>query len=434
MSLRGQPPSRSAPLPAASRYGQWGWATLAIVVVVAIMLVAMTAVWAGHDRTGASFVTAGGAPPSGALSAAPRSTPSTPSASPTTLDSCVAANLAAMSLEAQVGQLLMVGTKVASPADLADTVRKYHLGGVFLAGRSSASAATLHQGVAALQAAAKASGGIPLQVGVDQEGGEVQTLKGTDFPAVPTAVDQGKMDPATLAARTTDMARRLLPAGITIDLAPVADTVPPSFAGTNPPIDGYEREYGSTPAAVSADISTVVKSMQSTGLLTTIKHFPGLGRVHANTDTSANAVDSLTTVDDPFLDPFAAGIKAGTAAVMVSLATYTKMDPNSVAAFSQPIVTGLLRQKLGFTGLVISDDMGAAVAVSNVSVGNRAVRFIQAGGDMVLTVQPTDAAPMTAALLAQAQSSPAFKAQVTASAGRVLRSKYRAGLMTCGGH
>jgi beta-N-acetylhexosaminidase len=404
-----------------------------VVVVVAVTLVVMTVVRSGRGQAQAGFV-AGGPPPSGSPTVAPPVTPSGPPAAPGSLDACVAAALASMSLDAQVGQLLMVGTKVASPADLADTVRRYHLGGVFLAGRSSASASTLHQGVAALQAAARASGGIPLQVGVDQEGGDIQTLNGTDFPAVPTAVAQGELDPATLAARTSDMARRLLPAGITINLAPVADTVPPAFVGSNPPIDDYQREYGSTPAAVSAVISTVVTAMQSTGLLTTIKHFPGLGRVHANTDTSAGAVDSLTTMDDPFLDPFAAGIHAGTAAVMVSLATYTNLDANSVAVFSQPIVTGLLRQKLGFTGLIISDDMGAAVAVSTVSVGDRAVRFIQAGGDMVLTVRSTDAAPMTAALLAQAQAFPAFKAQVAASAGRVLRSKYRAGLMTCGGH
>jgi beta-N-acetylhexosaminidase len=420
--------SRPAPEPVR----QWRWAILAVVVVTTTVIV-MTVVWSSHDQAQSAFPPAGAGRPS-----APSVAPSTaPSGSPSTsesLDGCVAADLASMSLDAQVGQVLMVGTAVDSPGDLADTVGKYHLGGVFLAGRSSASASTVHQGVAALQAAAKASGGFPLQVGVDQEGGDVQTLKGTDFPVVPTAVDQGTLDPATLAARTSDMARRLLPAGITIDLAPVADTVPPDFAGTNPPIDGYEREYGSTPAAVSADISTVVTAMQSTGVLTTIKHFPGLGRVHADTDQSTAAVDSLTTTDDPFLAPFAAGIHAGTAAVMVSLATYTKLDPNSIAAFSQPIVTGLLREKLGFTGLIISDDMGKAVAVSNVPVGDRAVRFIQAGGDMVLTVQSTDAAPMAAALLAQAQASPSFEAQVTASAGRVLRSKYRAGLMTCGGH
>ena len=109
----------------------------------------------------------------------------------------------------------------------------------------------------------------------------------------------------------------------------------------------------------------------------------------------------------------------------------SRLDPNSVAAFSQPIVTGLLRQRLGFTGLVMSDDLGAAAAVGGVPAGDRAVRFIKAGGDMVLTVRSADAAPMTSALIAAAQASPAFRAQVGAAAGRVLRSKYRAGLLAC---
>jgi beta-N-acetylhexosaminidase len=409
---------------------RWGWLALAVVTVIAVALVVVAAVAPGTFRS--VFVLPGALPPSAVPSVRTSPQPSpTGSAAARTLDACVAADLAGMSLEAQVGQLLMVGTKVDSPAALATTVSRYHLGGVFLQGRSSATAATLHQGVAALQSAATGAGGIPLQIGVDQEGGEVQTLKGTDFPAVPTAVEQGQLSQATLGARTADMARRLLPAGITIDLAPVADTVPPAYLGSNPPIAGFDRQYGSDPAVVAGDISTVVTAMQSTGLLTTAKHFPGLGRVHANTDTSTDAVDSLTTVDDPFLAPFAAAVRAGTAAVMISLATYPKLDPNSVAAFSAPIVTGLLRQRLGFTGLVISDDMGAAKAVAPVPAGQRAVRFIQAGGDMVLTVQSADAAPMSAALVAQAQSSTQFRAQVAAAAGRVLRSKFRAGLLNC---
>ena len=420
MSMRGRRPARLTD----------DGVLLVVVLVVSAVLVAVAAVGAGRDTVTASFVPPGGLPPSAAPPAPASARPSL-STAPQTLDACAAAAVAKLSLEAQVGQLLMVGTKVASPADLADTVRRYHLGGVFLSGRSTAAAATIRQGVQALQAAATSSGGIPLQVGVDQEGGDVQTLKGVDFPPVPTAVEQGRWDAATLSSRTAAWAGRLLPAGVTIDLAPIADTVPPSFVGSNPPIDGFQRQFGSTPEAVANDVATVVTAIQSTGVLTTVKHFPGLGRVHANTDQSASVTDSLTTVDDPFLAPFAAGIRAGTAAVMVSLARYTRLDPNSIAVYSQPIVTGLLRGKLGFTGLIMSDDLGSADSAGGVPVGDRAVRFVTAGGDMVLTVRSSDAQPMTAALMAQAQASPAFRAQVTAAATRVLRTKFQAGLMTC---
>jgi beta-N-acetylhexosaminidase len=159
---------------------------------------------------------------------------------------------------------------------------------------------------------------------------------------------------------------------------------------------------------------------------------PGLGRVHANTDTSTGAVDQLTNVDDPYLRPFASGIKAGTAAVMVSSATYPQVDPNSVAAFSVPVITGLLRQHLGFTGVVVSDDLGAAAAVKAVPVGDRAVRFVRAGGDLVLTVRSSDAAPMSAALLAAAHASTSFASRVTDAARHVVAAKVRAGLVHCG--
>jgi len=357
--------------------------------------------------------------------ASPRTSPA---ASATAGTDCVAATLAKLDTAGRVGQLLMVGTPIADAAGLAATVRRYRLGGVFLAGNSTAPAATVRQSIHALQDAA---GPIPLHIATDQEGGEVQRLQGNDFPPIPSAAVQGRWDTATLRAKTADWAKRLAGAGITLDLAPVADTVPADIGRANPPIGALDRGYGSTPDVVANAVGTVVGAAQGAGVLTTLKHFPGLGRVRANTDLSTLAVDATATVDDPYLKPFKAGIAAGSAAVMVSLASYPKLDQHAIAAFSAPIVTGLLRQRLGYTGLVVSDDLGAAVAVRAVPLGERAVRFVQAGGDLALTVRPTDAQAMTGALLAAAQASPAFTARVTDAATHVLRSKSRAGLLTC---
>jgi beta-N-acetylhexosaminidase len=388
--------------------------TVLVLVLVALGL-------AGCTGKPAPTVTSGGASASSSAAAPP--------ASPSR--SCTDALLDRLGPDGQVGQLLMVGTPIANPAGLADTVRRYRLGGAFLSGRSSQSAATLRQGIATLQNDVASATGVPLLVALDQEGGEVQTLKGTDFPPIPSAVVQGQWDTATLRSRTADWAGRLAGAGVIQDLAPVADTVPAGTGPANPPIGAFNRQYGSNPDTVAQDITTVVGAAQSAGILTTLKHFPGLGRVRANTDTSTQAVDSVTTVDDPYLRPFAAGIKAGTAAVMVSSAAYPKLDPQAIAAFSAPVITGLLRQRLGFTGLVMSDDLGAAVAVKAVPVGDRAVRFVQAGGDLVLTVRTTDAGPMSAALLAAARDSTAFAARVTDAARHVLAAKIRAGLVRC---
>jgi len=349
------------------------------------------------------------------------------SGAPTPAVDCATRTLAGLSLEERVGQLLMIGVPVLNPRGLAGTVTRYQLGGIFLAGRSQRPAVALRGDIAALQGAA----GVPMLVALDQEGGSVQTLKGSDFPAIPSALRLGAGPPETLRAEVQDAAHRLAGIGVNVNLAPVADTVPADLGEDNPPIGAFHRQYGSDPTQVAAAIRTVVATSQESGVLTTIKHFPGLGRTRFNTDTTARAVDATTTAQDPYLGPFVAGIEAGSAAVMVSSASYPLLDSQAIAAFSQPIITGLLRHDLGFTGLVMSDDIGAAAAVRAVPVGDRAVRFVQAGGDLVLTIRSSDAGPMSAALLAAAQKSPAFTDRVTDAATHVLQAKARAGLLPC---
>jgi beta-N-acetylhexosaminidase len=361
------------------------------------------------------------------------SPPPTPTPSPTgtvlSESQCVADTMAKMTLRQQVGQLLLVGTPIADPSSVDSVVRAYAVGGVFLAGRSHESASQLRSAIRSLQG--QAPKGVGLLIALDQEGGEVQTLQGADFPPIPTAVAQGQLSQSTLRAQTVSWAQRLASIGVTLDLAPVADTVPSSLGTGNPPIGAFYREYGSDPTKVAADIGTVVGAIQSTGVTTTLKHFPGLGRVLKNTDTSTGAVDTVMTSHDPYLGPFIAGVHAGTGAVMVSSASYPNLDPHAIAAFSSPIVTGLLRDQLGFGGLIVSDDLGAAVAVSGVPVDQRGVRFVAAGGDVALTVQASKAPAMIDGLVAAAQASASFTAKVIAAARIVIRSKYASGLLAC---
>ncbi|MGX6601338.1 glycoside hydrolase family 3 N-terminal domain-containing protein [Micromonosporaceae bacterium Da 78-11] len=372
-----------------------------------------------------SPVVGSSAAPSSAVPSATVSSPTGPSPSATA--DCVGSTVDGMSRPERVGQLLMVGTPVDAPRELAETVQRYHLGGVFLHGRSTHRAADLRADVAALQDKAD----LPLLISLDQEGGDVQTLKGPDFPIVPSALRLGKRSAGTIRDTVSDSAGRLADIGVTVNLGPVADTVPAGLGKGNPPIGAFNRQYGSDPADVAADVRTVVAASQDAGVLTVLKHFPGLGRVRANTDTSTKAVDSTATVDDPYLAPFVAGIKAGSAAVMMSSASYPRLDESNIAAFSTPIITGLLRQKLGYQGLVMSDDLGAGVAVGKYSPGRRAVRFVAAGGDLVLTIRQPDAAPMTKALIDEAGRNPAFAARIDDAARHVLRAKLRAGIFTC---
>jgi beta-N-acetylhexosaminidase len=415
---------------AARRAQRWS-ITLIVGAGMAVVVLAVAAlVFLSHTpHTPVSALPSG---PTGAIVPSPRPTsPVSPSPTAPDRDGCVEATLSKLSLADQVGQLVLLGTPVGNPASVSAAVHTYHVGGVFLAGRSSKSAASLRKAIGSLQSAATAAGGIRLDIAIDQEGGTVQTLKGADFPTIPSAVKQGQWATATLRAQTIAWARRLAGIGITLDLAPVADTVPAGTAKLNPPVGALDREFGSDPTRVASDIGTVVSAAQSTGMLTTLKHFPGLGRVRTNTDTGTGAVDNVATTADPYLAPFTSGIGAGAGAVMISLASYPKLDSHSIAAFSAPIVTGLLRDRLGFTGLIVSDDLGSAVAVKSVPIGQRAVRFIQAGGDQALTVRSSDAKPIVTALVAAAKKSASFAAKVKAAASDVLHSKFGAGLLTC---
>jgi beta-N-acetylhexosaminidase len=330
--------------------------------------------------------------------------------------------------EAQrVGQLIMVDCpSTGASAVTLDDIRQYHVGSVILDGTSQLG---LDQ-TAALTAQLRRSAPniVGLFIATDQEGGLVQRLRGPGFAEIPSAVQQGSTSPAMLRAEATSWGGQLRRAGVNVDLAPVLDTVPADW-GSNPPIGDLYREYGRTPAVVAAHGVAVARGLADAGIDATVKHFPSLGRTRGNTDVSSGVADTITTRHDAYLAPFAAAVAAGVPFVMISTAIYTRIDPSRPAAFSPTVITGMLRGDLGFGGVVISDDIGAANQVSGYSVGGRAIAFVEAGGDIVLTVDASQVPAMTSALLARAGSDPEFKAKVDAAVLTVLQAKQARGLL-----
>ncbi|WP_052206727.1 glycoside hydrolase family 3 N-terminal domain-containing protein [Sinomonas humi] len=368
-----------------------------------------------------SSPTAGGPPPSSA--------PPVFSLAASTTD-CASTVLSGMTLAQQVGQLFMMGVTSTGPTSTQlGEISSNHLGGVVLTGDSAAGVTGTLQITNQLQAQATSTAGVALSVAVDQEGGYVQVLSGPGFSSIPTALAQGSMDPTALRQAAAQWGRELLNAGITLNLAPVLDTVPASLGGANIPIGYYEREYGYTPDVVTSHGTAFASGMADAKVQATGKHFPGLGRVTANTDTTFGVTDTVTTRHDAYLQPFAAAISQGIPAIMVSLAQYNAID-GLRAAFSPTVMQGMLRSDLGFGGEIISDSM-AAVAVSDLTPANRAMDFLTAGGTVVLDTNPADIPPMVSAVVARAQQDPSFLAQVQAAAGIVLEQKYRAGLVSC---
>ena len=417
--------------------GRWRAGAL-VTCAVAVAAVTVTA----GCGSGSGGSATGSATPPASPSTVPRSpgpsstgVPSTvPSARPTQAapyGACVARVYARLTEAQRVGQLFLAGVSgdIAGPVTTA-ALRSYHLGSLLLVptseGVKALAAATAHM----QSLAASTAGGVRFFVAANQEGGQVQHLTGPGFATMPSALTQGSWTTAALRQAAAGWGKELLSAGVNLDLAPVMDVVPAGTASTNAPIGALDREFGHDPAATGSHGAAFIAGMASTGVATTAKHFPGLGRVRGNTDFTSDVVDSVTGPDDPYLGSFRAAVAAGVPFVMIALATYTRIDPSRLAVFS-PAVMRLLRSGLGFGGVVISDDLGDAAAVRSIPAGQRAVSFLTAGGDMITSQSLAPAETMAAAVLAKASADASFRAIVDAAVQRVLAAKKAYGLLPC---
>lgn len=338
-----------------------------------------------------------------------------------------------MSASERAGQLLVVGLDVNAPREsLDDLVRDRHLGGVILLGGWFRGTDPIRATTKHLNSLVDGSRSPGLLLAADQEGGNVQQLRGDGFTRLPTGLAQGTLARDALTRRAASWAEELRAVGINVNLAPVADTVPAGIGRDNDPIGQWDRQFSSDPAVVSRAVGAFIEGMHRGGVAATIKHFPGIGRITGNTDLTADGiVDRTTTATDPYLRPFATGIADGADLVMVGSAIYSRIDPGVHATFSKRIVTDLLRTRLGYDRVVITDDVGAAKAVSGTPVGERATRFVDAGGDIVLTARPDTVPTMHRALTRRIGDDPAFAAKVEQAATRVLQLKVERGLASC---
>jgi beta-N-acetylhexosaminidase len=206
--------------------------------------------------------------------------------------------------------------------------------------------------------------------------------------------------------------------GITVSLAPVGDV--PSVAGAA--LAG--RAFASEPDAVSAAMTAAVEGWRAGGVAATAKHFPGLGGATVNTDDGPATVGrSRAELEQTDLPPFAAAIEAGVPLVMVGHARYPALDPDRIASQSELIVRGLLRERMGFDGVVVTDSMEAQASLATGDIGTVSERAVRAGSDLLLLTGRGSYAPVYEHLLALAARAPAFRARVREAAARVLALK-----------
>jgi len=419
--------------------GQWGysrgvtdrrrWRARALAACAAVAVGGVLAACTPSSPVAESASASGGATPHASLAVS--ASPSDPPTLSSPAAACVNQVYGKLTLGQLVGQLFLVGVDgdLVGP-DLTAGESSYHFGSLLL-NASTAGTSALAAQTAAMQALApSATGGVGFFIAANQEGGEVQQLTGPGFDVMPSALVQGSWTTSALRAAAADWGSELKAAGVNLDLAPVMDVVPYGTQAENAPIGAYDREYGFDPTTNGEHGAAFIAGLASAGVATVAKHFPGLGRVTGNTDDVANVVDNTTTPNDPYLGSFRDAIRAGVPFVMVALATYTKIDPSTLAVFS-PVVMKLLRNELGFGGVIVSDDLGEAAAVQSIPAATRAIDFLSAGGDLITsqTLQPAE--QMAAAVLSQASSSASFRATVDAAARLVLTAKQAAGLLPC---
>lgn len=407
-----------------------GW-TITGTVLVSLILLAVVVLglnsatlFAGPAASGSKSASAS---PSDTNSASPTSTPSLPAQSPAQL------TLASLTLSQKVGQILMVSTPVAGPdANVLAALTSMNVGNVFLKGREYRGVAAVSAVVGELAATVgpQSTGGVKQFIATDQEGGLVQIMNGPGFSKIPSAIQQAASAPEQIKANTTLWGQELAAAGINVNFAPVLDTVPSAaFAPQNAPIGYFGREYGYTPQDVSARGVAAAAGFAASGVAPTVKHFPGLGRVTGNTDVASNVSDPTTVRNDPYVQPFRDAVASGVRWVMVSNAAYPKIDAQNIAPFSPVVMKEMLRGDLGFTGIIVSDDICDAGQLSAVPVAERGVGFIAAGGTMALCTNQTLLPAMYQGMIARAGADPAFLAAVDAAALKVLEIKSESGLL-----
>ena len=280
------------------------------------------------------------------------------------------------------------------PSALLKLIRHGEVGGVIFFSSNFANTAQFTAAVATLVAnnslAQNPAHTFPLLLMTDQEGGQVRRLPGApvmsekQIGSLPTPTQRR----LAATAAGTGAGQNLLSFGLNMNLAPVLGVfrTPGNF------LDQFQRSFSMNPITVSRLGSFFITAQQATGVAATAKHFPGLGAATTSQNTDLRPVtinltkSTIQSVDEA---PFAAAIAAGVKLVLVSWARYPNLGSSRPAGLSSVIVQGQLRRRLGFTGVTITDAIGAGALVNNGSIQNRSLLAAQAGMQLILSAAQT---------------------------------------------
>lgn len=312
------------------------------------------------------------------------------------------------------GQALVIGfggTDV--PPVIREALAAGQLGGLILFKRNIESPAQVHELCSSLETPPE----LPPMLAIDQEGGRVARLKEPVLCLPPMRALAEKASPAQLRAVGETLGRQLAALGLTMDFAPILDV------DSNPanPVIG-DRSFGADPEAVVASALPFAEGLRAGGVLPCGKHFPG----HGDTDVDSHLALPRLSHDRARLDavelaPFRAAIAAGIESLMTAHVLFDALDPELPATLSRTVIQGLLREELGYDGVIVSDDLEMKAVADRWGVADSAVRAIDAGCDTLLVCSDVDAAfEAREALNARARDDAAFATRLDDACARSL--------------
>ncbi len=336
-----------------------------------------------------------------------------------------------------MGQLFMVRpeqlagevSRLAASSQLGDSLERFPVGGVCLFSQNMQTAQQVEDFLAQAHSCWR-NAGIPSPfLAVDEEGGDlVARVANSGLFNVRRVPNMGEVgasgDPARAADVGAAIAGYLADIGFNVDFAPVADVL------TNPnnPVIG-PRSFGSDPQLVGDMVAAQVKAMLEAGVLPCAKHFPGHGDTSEDSHTGA-AVTQRTAQELAACEyvPFKKAIAAGCPMVMVGHIQAPQVNGNDLpASLSSQMIDGVLRGELGFEGVVVADSFEMGAVIQAFDAGEAAVRFIQAGGDLILL--PLDLELAYQGVLSAVREGEISQERLDQSVLRILRAKGRAGLL-----
>ncbi len=289
--------------------------------------------------------------------------------------------VAEMSVEEKVGNLFMFGFDGTTITDeLKTLIEQYHIGGIIYFSRNIKNPKQVAELSYSIQSLSSNSGhGLPVIISTDQEGGSVARLR--DGVIFPGNMGLGAINSDSIVYEVGRIIGvELASVGINMDLAPVLDV------NTNPlnPVIG-NRSFGGDPKIVSSLGRAFIKGLHSSGILSVAKHFPGHGDTsldsHLELPVMNKNLDELMNIH---IKPFIDVIHSGVDAIMTAHVVYPALDGENPATLSKVILTDLLRGKLGFGGVIMTDCMEMKAISANHSAGDASVKALKAGVDMVL--------------------------------------------------